>query len=379
MSNIRIIVTDDDPAVQKFVMEVAAAQECGVAIADDLETFQEQYNTFNPTLIFLDLNLKHADGIEVIRFLSEAECECPIYIMSAQDEKVLTTVVHLGKERGLNMQEAIQKPISMSKLQAILKQQDQCQYTLDLGTLHQAVHNDEFYFHYQPTIDVKTKKIIGAEALSRWTDSGGNQVPPIEFITLAEKTGFIRVLSRYLVEKTFKQISEQHLDINVSINLSARDLVNIRLPDEMTHLLEKYPIDPRKITFEITETALMSHYKIVMDILSRFRIMGFSLSLDDFGTGYSSLVELYKLPFSELKIDRSFVMRLPEDKEALVIVNSIITLGHNLGVKVIAEGVESQAALTVLEDLGCDIAQGFFISKPIDMPMLLEFIKKQNN
>lgn len=237
-----------------------------------------------------------------------------------------------------------------------------------MGQLRQAIETGQLILYYQPKIDLRTGRIIGMEALVRWIHPEFGLIPPDEFITPAEKTGLIRPLTLWVVEAALRQCrawQEEGRAFSVSVNVSARNLLDSQLPDQIAGLLQTHGVSPGQLELEITESAIMADPAKAMGILTRFNRMGGSLSIDDFGTGYSSLGYLRKLPVDTIKIDKSFVKNMTEDENDATIVRSTIDLGHNLGLRVVAEGVENQEIWDQLVALGCDAAQGYYISRPI--------------
>jgi EAL domain-containing protein (putative c-di-GMP-specific phosphodiesterase class I) len=203
-------------------------------------------------------------------------------------------------------------------------------------------------------------------------------VPPDNFIPFAEHTGFIVIITQWVVENVMRQQQEWRkigVLLKVSINISARDLLVPRLPEFFAKKLKIYDIPPQCLVLEITESSIMSNPQTALSIINELKTMGLSLSVDDFGTGYSSLSYLKKLPVSELKIDRSFVRDMENDNDDVIIVRSTIDLAHNMGLAVVAEGVENQVTSNMLHTMGCDYLQGYFISRPItaeDLPKFME-------
>ncbi|MBS0289487.1 MAG: EAL domain-containing response regulator [Proteobacteria bacterium] len=375
MINYRLLVVDDDNIIHKLYADVAQNVGYDVKAVKGLHSIRTEYHQFKPTLIFLDLALNEGDGIEVLRFLSEAECKCPIVVISSHDAKVRATTMRLGESRGLKMDGTFQKPVDVLTLTGVLENHKHIDTQISSDDVANAIKNREIILHFQPKIEIATQKIMGVEALARWMHPSKRLLYPEAFIPFVERTGQIRELSRYVIELAMQQIHENNINLEISINLSARDLVDLGLPDEISQFAKKYNINPAKVCFEITETAVMSQPKMAMDILTRLRILGFTLSMDDFGTGYSSLVELHRLPFNELKIDKSFIVNLNANSDELPIVQSVIDLGKNLKLHTIAEGVETKEAWDILKQAGCDYAQGFLISHPMEMSKLKQFIK----
>ncbi len=237
-----------------------------------------------------------------------------------------------------------------------------------VGQLRKALEDGDVVLHYQPKIDLETGKVVGAEALVRWQHQTRGLIPPAEFVPMAERTGLIRPLSRYVLDRALAQCREWRdagLDLKVSVNLSARNLLDPSLPEDVTRLLTKWGIPEELLELEITESTIMIDPKRAIEVLTRLHAMGIALSIDDFGTGYSSLVYLKELPVNELKIDRTFVARMASNQGDAFIVRSTIDLAHNLRLKVVAEGVEDQETMNELTRLGCNVAQGFHVSRPL--------------
>lgn len=234
--------------------------------------------------------------------------------------------------------------------------------------LRQAARNGELSLHYQPKLDIRNGRVTQAEALLRWQHPQFGSVSPAEFILLAERTGSIQILTNWVIEDALRQLAEwaqRGLILQVSVNISADDLLGNDLADRVAALLKLYRVPAEQLIFEITESAIMREPEQSLKVLNRLRDFGISLSVDDFGTGYSSLAHLKRLPVQELKIDQSFVRDLDETSEDAVIVRSTIEMSHNLGLKVVAEGVEYEHSLRLLERWHCDTAQGYLISRPL--------------
>ena len=241
------------------------------------------------------------------------------------------------------------------------------------GELRRAIETHQLSFHYQPKIDLFSGRVIGVEALIRWQHQELGFVPPDEFIVLAEQTGLIEPITYWGFEQACTQYNlwrARDLDIGIAINLSARCLHQPTLPEHVMAILERWSVPPEKITVEITETAIMSDPERAETNVARLHEHGLRLSVDDFGTGHSSLAYLRRLPLDELKIDRSFVMQMTDNDDDAVIVRSTIDLAHSLGLKVVAEGVESERHLKILRALDCDTAQGYHISRPVTVDQL---------
>ncbi|BFI95302.1 MAG: EAL domain-containing protein [Rhodanobacter sp.] len=235
--------------------------------------------------------------------------------------------------------------------------------------LRRAVPNGELELYYQPKMQLRSRRIAHVEALLRWRHPQHGLVPPDDFIPLAENSGLIRTLTDWVMHEVIRQCSAWHaagLDIGIALNLSAMDLGSGELPDLLARHLARYRLDPSRLILEITETAVMRDAFYSLEVLNRLKACGVQLAIDDFGTGYSSLSHLKRLPVDELKIDKSFVMGMAEDEDDAVIVRSTIELAHNMGLKVVAEGVETEAAMALLDSYRCDSVQGYLISRPMN-------------
>jgi diguanylate cyclase (GGDEF)-like protein len=234
--------------------------------------------------------------------------------------------------------------------------------------LRYAASKGELQLHYQPKLDIRQGSVRQAEALLRWSHPQFGNVSPAEFIVLAERTGSIQLLTNWVIEEAMRQLAEwakRGLHLQVSVNISADDLLGDQMVDRVARLLKLHGVPAEQLIFEITESAVMREPEQALIVLNRLRDLGISLSVDDFGTGYSSLAHLKRLPVQELKIDQSFVRNLDETSEDAVIVRSTIEMSHNLGLKVVAEGVEYEHSLKLLERWHCDTAQGYLISRPL--------------
>ncbi len=237
-----------------------------------------------------------------------------------------------------------------------------------VGDLRRAISTGELVLHYQPQVSIAKKDIVGVEALVRWRHPQQGLLPPVEFIPLAEQTGLIRPLTVWAINQALQQASVWGLQghqITVSVNLSVHNLLDKDLPGQVCRLLRKWKVPPERLILEITESNLMLEPEIALATLKKLQDMDVALSVDDFGTGYSSLAYLKTLPVSELKIDRSFVQEMMQGESDAKIVHLIANLSHNLGLTVVAEGVEDEATWNKIAELGCDVVQGYYICKPM--------------
>jgi diguanylate cyclase (GGDEF)-like protein len=246
-----------------------------------------------------------------------------------------------------------------------------------MGELRYAIESGQIFPIYQPKIDIQIGQVVGVEALVRWKHPQYGMILPTDFIHLTERTGLVHLFAHRILNAALRQCQAwRHMGfpLTVAVNLSARNLEDPQLPDRIAELLQTNGMRAEWLELEITESVIMADPARAREVLSRLNKMGLRLSIDDFGTGYSSLGYLRKLPVHDVKIDKTFVLDMVENEDDGVIVRSIIDLAHNLGLKVVAEGVEKQEVLDRLKDLGCDLAQGYHMSRPLPAPELTQWL-----
>ncbi len=384
---LKLYILDDDEQYAALLAEVASNIGWEVMAAQNPVSFL-QNNILPGSVLVLDLNMPEMDGIEVIRALAEKKINLLLILVSGFDARVLHSAQQLAEAHHFKVLASLTKPMSIQEfaetLNSIKPQSEQIQKLsltenlLSTVELEQAIKQQHLVLYYQPQINMKTGDLHGVEALIRWQHPEHGLIYPNQFIGLAENSGLIELLTKEVIRLAVEQSRHWQADsinINVSINVSAENITSLSLPEQLKELTDKHQIDPRKITLEITENAVMGNLTSSLDVLNRLRMKGFALSIDDFGTGYSSLSHLYKMPFTELKIDQSFIMQMLEDSEAMIIVKICIMLGKMLGMKLVAEGVESRAVWDELQTLGCDIAQGYLMAKPMPAGALIQWIR----
>ena len=245
------------------------------------------------------------------------------------------------------------------------------------GELRRAIENEELVLHYQPKVDVATGRICGAEALARWQHPSLGLIMPDDFIPMAEHTGLITPLTKQVMDLALSQVAawrDEGRNMSVAVNLCARSFLDTQLLEDIQEVLAKWKVDPSLLEIEITESMIVGDPERAKAVLEQLNELGITLAIDDFGTGYSSLAYLRHLPVDEIKIDKSFVMEMASNQSDEMIVRSIIDLAHNLNLRAVAEGVEDQDVLNRLGELGCDIAQGYHISRPLPPERLQEWI-----
>jgi EAL domain-containing protein (putative c-di-GMP-specific phosphodiesterase class I) len=251
-----------------------------------------------------------------------------------------------------------------------------------MSELRHAIERGGLELFYQAKVSIQTGALYGAEALIRWNHPTYGFISPDEFIPMVERTRMIKELTLWVLKRAFQDCADwrkQGIEIIISVNLSAKDLHNPELPDLIAGAAASAAIKPEWIMLEITEGSVMNDPESVLEIIERLHRMGYQFSIDDFGTGYSSLAYLKKMPLTELKIDKSFVMDILNSENDANIVKATINLAHNLGLQVTAEGVESKEIMAKLKDYGCDVAQGYHLNKPLSVSDFNKWIINHND
>ena len=379
----QVYLIDDEPDILQILRDVV--ELCGLEAhcfsqADD---FINEIHCFEGSnILILDLQMPKIDGIEVIRHLAKMENSPELILMSGQDAAVLSAAENLAVAHALVVRGTLEKPLSIARLRSLLEPQTAIRRTKLTGDLKSAVRDvsveelrealdlDQFVLRYQPKEEfaVSGASKYSAECLVRWQHPTQGLIYPDRFIALVERQGWMPDLTTIVFNQAIRQQRQWQKDglqINLSINVSASDITSLILPETVSRLLADNELDTTTITLEVTESELMGELTTSLDVLTRLRLKGVRLSIDDFGTGYSSLLQLFRMPFSELKIDQSFVSKMVVDMEALAIVKACILLGEQFNMRVVAEGVEDRATKELLAELGCQAVQGYFIAKPM--------------
>lgn len=368
MSNNRLLIIDDEPDISILVAKVAKSSGYEAQYTASADEFRALHAEWRPTHVSLDLHMPGTDGIEIIRYLASERSRAQVIVMSGFDTKVVESARRLGTERGLTMVGALTKPVRVADLQKFLQSLKIDEDVIDEKALVGAVEHRELFMLYQPKVKIQGMEVAHFEALVRWRHPSRGIIGPDQFVPLAERAGLITAMTREVARMVVGQIGawrENGLPAEVAINISGKDLSDVGFADELNQLCHSADVKPDWITLELTETAAAANAADAIDILTRLRLMGFRLSIDDFGTGYSSLTQLHRLPFSELKIDKEFVVSCALSDGDRVIVKTIIDLAHNLGLSVVAEGAEDGPTVDHLRMMRCDYVQGYFFSRPL--------------
>jgi EAL domain-containing protein (putative c-di-GMP-specific phosphodiesterase class I) len=372
----RLLVIDDEPALGRLVKSTAEAVGFEVTVTRNPTVFTDTARSWRPTILMLDLGMPGTDGIQLLRGLAEDKCAGLVILMSGADVKVLEAAMQLGRDRGLLMSGILEKPLRPEALRKFLAR-FQAAKTLLSEDLADAIAAHQLFLEYQPKLDCRLGRVTGVEALVRWSHPTLGVLAPDRFVPLAEETDLIHRLTDWVVLTAAKQVAAWHMDnptLEVAVNIAAKNIEDLGLPDRLHKLCRTAGAECTSITLELTETGATREAVQMMDVLTRLRLKGFRLSIDDFGTGFSSLAQLQKLPFSEVKIDRSFVTQMMENDGCKAIVEIVIDLARKLKLRSVAEGVEDEAALHALTRLGCDVAQGYYVARPVVADRIPAFI-----
>lgn len=385
----KVLLIDDDPMMGELMSPVL--NELGlndVTIANDGDKALEWVDNGRelPSLILCDLRMPGMDGIRFLRHLSERHYDGDIVIMSGSNSRLLETVYDLGIARQLRIRGALEKPITRHALAKVLNgspkvkpiRKDEPQLSLTSEDLARGLRAGEFIAHFQPKVDINTRQIDGVETLVRWYHKDVGLIPPDRFIPMAERSRIIDDLTETVFYQALRSAAAWKKlghNIPVAVNVSVHNLQRLDLPDWLLSTAKSLGVEPQMITIEVTESRLMENLADALEILTRLSLQGVNLSIDDFGTGYASMDQLRRIPFNELKIDRSFVSRAQYDTAAMAILESSVELGKKLGMTLVAEGVETRSQWQLVERLGCHKVQGFYVSKAMngsDIPEWLE-------
>ena len=376
----RMLVIDDDPFTLKLMRRILARQgffevtACASGQAA-LETI-DGWDDGADKLILCDLNMPEMDGVEFVRRLAERKFTGALILISGEDERVLQTATKLVRAHNLGILGYLRKPIASDQLRAMIEGWNpaadlasrRVKQSYAASQVHEAIARGEFVNVYQPKVEIATGKVVGVETLVRWQHPVDGLVFPDRFVSVAEENGLIDDLTRVVLSAAFAQARRwkgRGLALRVAVNVSMDNLTSLDFPDFAAKAASEAGIEPRDAVLEVTEGRLMKDPLSPLDVLTRLRLKGFGLSIDDFGTGYSSLAQLRDLPFDELKVDRSFVHGAHSNDSVRAIFEASRSLARQLGLKMVAEGVEDRADWDFLCQTGCDMAQGYHVAKPM--------------
>ncbi len=389
-SELNFLVVEDDDFQRRIV--VAMLRSLGaveVQEAGNGRQALEILHVANPRsvdIVLCDMDMPEMDGMEFLRHLGQENNTAAVIILSMLERVLLVSVEKMSEAYGVKLLGAVEKPITLVQLEALIfryergenrvRQSHGAVQVFTLEEIRQGMKAEQFEPYFQPKVDMKKGRLMGAEALARWIHPKCGVIAPCAFIPLLEKAREMDELTFMMLEKSVaacRSLQDKGHSLAISINVSLTSLTDITLADRVTQTVLDAGVDPRSIVLEITESAAMTNVAHALENLARLRMHGFGLSIDDFGTGYSSMQQLMRIAFSELKIDQSFVKNIAHNEAMRIMVESSIGLARKLKVKSVAEGVETQQDWEVLKSLNCDIAQGYFIAKPMSLDAFMDY------
>ena len=396
----RLLVLDDDSTIGTTVAMIAETAGFEALATTSPDEFFRLLGEWEPSHVALDLVMPKMDGVQVMAQLAARGSTAGIIITSGVGSRVLDAAGRSAAEHGLRIIGTLAKPFAPEALRKLLRERGEIpelqtgdslrelippaatDTELGASDLQQALDRQELFLVYQPQVDCRSGRVVGFEALARWRHPRLGLVMPDRFIPIAETSGLIDDLTDRVLELGLSWLSkayppqseansigglrpEECPDLTLSINMSPSSLGDRDFVEDALRACAQHDIGPECVIFELTETSAMRNPVATLDQLTRLRMKGFQLSIDDFGTGFSSMLQLARLPFSELKIDKSFVITAMHSIESRAVVRSVVELGRSLGLRTVAEGVEDGATLEYLKGLGCDVAQGYYIARPM--------------
>lgn len=384
----KILVIDDEPIARKLLVH-----QLGRLGFDNVEACANGHDALAAfatasegiDLVFCDLQMPGMDGVELVRHLTRRGYAGKLVLVSGESERILQTAGKLAQGHRLRVLGALSKPVTMDELRQVLQQPASPEpaavraggKTYDADALRRAIAEGELVNHYQPKVDLATGAVAGVETLVRWAHPSDGLILPDQFVTLAEDSGLIHELTRAVLRGALRHARAWHREgfpLQVAINVSMDNLVSLDFPDIVERAVYESRLPPGSVLLEVTESRLMKDPLTPLEILTRLRLKRIGLSIDDFGTGHSSLAQLRDIPFNELKIDRGFVHGTSRDASLRAIFEASLGMARQLGMKVVAEGVEDRADWDFIQGTGCDFAQGWFVSRAMPAEQIADWV-----
>lgn len=390
----RVLIVDDSNLQRQLLGVVCVEAGYNTVLAENGKEGLLLLEKDEFDLIITDLEMPEMDGVQFLRKIAERGIKSKIILVSGVSDGLLNSAEELARLDGLAISGKLKKPyipevclsligrVTGFKGEEAEKKPAASGFTQVLPEeIEVGIRYGALVPYYQPKVDTKRGIVTGLECLARWRDHNGQLLGPGSFVPAAEKEGLISLLTREMIRLSFKDLAawkKKGKEIAVSINASADDLRNPVFPDLVEEMADEHGISPTEVTIEITETKVMEQVADCLGSMSRLQLKGFGLSIDDFGTGYSSLKQLQYSPFTELKIDRSFVSKAVDHAQSRTVLESSIQLAANLGLHCVAEGIETVQQKELLESLGCYNHQGFLYARPMPASRVISWINQWN-
>ena len=383
-----LLILEPEPARRRLMAEYCARRGYRPRVVADFMQFAAAWQS-HFSMAAISLSPARTDGIDAIRFLSEHESEAGVILTGETDPRILSAAGRLARARGLRVIGTLLQPFSSGDFGALLIRPEQelqeqsmvLAIQLAQEDLRDCLRRGLVRTWFQPKVDINSLRVVGAEALVRLEHPARGLLRPSAFVALAEESGLIGELTEAVMCETFACGARWFaggMPLQVAVNISPFQLNDEKLPESLEAWAGAFRLPPERITLEVTETWISDDSVATLDTLTRLRLRGFQLSIDDFGTGYSTMSQLNDIPYSEMKLDQSFVRNATLDSEARAIVESSIELGHKLGMRVVAEGIERQEDWDLISELGCDQGQGYFLARPMQPDDLPGWIERWN-
>jgi len=366
-----LLVLDDDQGIADVICEIGVRAGFRTSASTSTADLKGLLGTMRPDVIVLDLQIPGQDGVATLRYLADTNARAQVLLVTGVDERTMGAAEQYGLRRGLPILGTLQKPFDPDQLLQRLERAHAMIRALTPDDLEKAIARGELLVYYQPTIRRfadNTWDVAAVEALLRWNHPVRGLLTPDSFIAMGEQHGLSRAMTDFVIQRGIEQLTgwqAVRLRIGLRINIAATLIADVGFPDRLERMFAEQALDADGLTLEVTETAMLEQTPETYDILTRLRLKNINLAIDDFGIGYSSLTQLFRMPFNEMKIDRSLVGKISESSEALIMVDALISLAHKLKLSVCAEGVENRETLELLARFGSDCAQGFYISPPV--------------
>jgi EAL domain-containing protein (putative c-di-GMP-specific phosphodiesterase class I)/FixJ family two-component response regulator len=389
LRQLTVLVVEDHEFQRELI--VGMLQRLNAKKIECAEDGQQALNVLSTAavdLIVSDVDMPGMDGLEFMRHLASMGYRGSVILISAIESALLAAAEAMTKAYGITLLGVISKPVTRAALARLIvrhappapksKEKPALARVFSLDEIIRALEADQFEPFYQPKVDLTTRRVVGAEALARWRHPRQGIVPPAAFIKTLEDVGKIDELMWVMLRKGVSfcgSVNATGVESSIAVNLSLRSLNNVKLANQVADIVKAQNVKPSQVCLEITETAATTDLAAALENLTRLRMKGFTLSIDDFGTGYSSMQQLTRIPFTELKVDRTFVMNAATNEAARVILKSSLQLARELNIKAVGEGVETQQEWDLLQELGCDFAQGYFIAKPMDAGAYMKWMR----